>query len=668
MNDTFSRCSRTVAMAVLGLAVASCSQVDSPDLIQPNSIIATVASPAQTRTAVDGDPVDNVLGILWTDGDQLGVFDADGKNHTRYDKTTQGSVAKAVFSPALSNSSTPVYAYYPYSSQNDGKDASSLVGEIPASQDMSDSNIPGDYKYGTASEGTGTSGYDFQFRHLFSLIRVQVSAEGTLFADDTLKEINYSASRNGNPVSLAGTFSFNATNGSWAETGSNASAVKLTWGNGKAFTEMVNAHTSVFPNVRQGDDLTFTITTGKGYTAQFTAKSKVNFTREGLYLFPFNLVAIAQTEGYGLTVKDKDGKDVTSEFITSGSTNPEEITGTFTCACFNVDGLPDINYVFGSTNADGPGADGTTHLGQVANEIGWDFFGVSEDFEYDSQLTTALSNYNHGTWRGSVSEAQLSSTADTDGLNFFWKKQGITASNEKYIEFTDKYGGLKDGANDCIKKGFRHYEVTVAEGVVIDVYITHMNTYSGSGNTESNAWVKAVLSQLRQARDEIIKNAKANKRPAIFMGDTNMRYTRHNIKANLIDVLNGEELTFNDPWVDFHRNGVFPEWNTRSLMIRSMFKGDKVNDICCSDEQRGEVVDKIWYFNVPGAPLQLTCIDQYNDVDRFVKSTEEASYSGIWTEDASGNITQNTSVSYTKKKGWADHFPVVCKFKYTLKK
>ncbi len=244
----------------------------------------------------------------------------------------------------------------------------------------------------------------------------------------------------------------------------------------------------------------------------------------------------------------------------------------------------------------------------------------------------------------------------------------MPVSGEKFIEYNDAEGGLTGGANTCIKKGFRHYEVTLAEGVVVDVYITHMNTYSGSGNTESNAYVKAVLSQLRQLRDYVIANVKANKRPAIVMGDTNMRYTRHNIKANLIDAI-PSDVIFNDPWVDFHRKGVFPEWNTKSLMIRSMFAGDKENDIVCCDNQRGEVVDKIWYFNCKGASISLTATGLRNDDSaNFVKTASDVSYSGITAEDENGNISQNASVTYSKKVGIADHFPVVADFKWIYKK
>ena len=51
-----------------------------------------------------------------------------------------------------------------------------------------------------------------------------------------------------------------------------------------------------------------------------------------------------------------------------------------------------------------------------------------------------------------------------------------------------------------------------------------MNTYSGSSIDEnSNKYVAAVHSQLKQVRDYLLDNMRANKRPAIFGGDTNMR-------------------------------------------------------------------------------------------------------------------------------------------------
>ena len=232
------------------------------------------------------------------------------------------------------------------------------------------------------------------------------------------------------------------------------------------------------------------------------------------------------------------------------------------------------------------------------------------------------------------------------------------------MAFEDAYGDISHGANTCIEKGFRHYVVTVAEGVTVDVYITHMNTYSDGSNTEDNPHVAAQLSQLRQLRDYVVERAKVNNRPAIIMGDTNMRYTRHQIVTNLIDPVTNEGLQIADPWVELRRGGVYPEWDTNSLMIRSKFTGD-AGDIVCADDQRGEVVDKMWYINVPNAAVQLKATSCMNEVEHFAKSTEQVSFSGITVEDANGNILSDQNVSYTKVNGYADHFPVVVSFEYT---
>ena len=331
------------------------------------------------------------------------------------------------------------------------------------------------------------------------------------------------------------------------------------------------------------------------------------------------------------------------------------VQGKFTCAALNVDGLPSL------INSGGPGSDGTKSIGRIMNSLGYDFIAVSEDFAYHDELAGGMTNYNMGTYRGTVSSLIHN---DTDGLGFFWKKDVITATDEIMVPFDEVYGGIDGGANELIDKGFRHYVVTVAQGVTIDVYITHMNTFGDGGNTEEDPWVHAQLSQLRQLRDYVVAKAKENNRPAIIMGDTNMRYTRHQIVDNLIDPVTSEGLQIADPWIEIQRGGVYPTWNTSSLMIRSKFGGGNT-DILCADDQRGEVVDKMWYINVPDAAIQLKATSCMNDVEHFAKGSETVSYSGVTVEDANGNILSNQDVSYTKVNGYADHFPVVVSFEYT---
>ena len=606
-------------------------------------IVARIAQSPTTRSAV-GTAVDgtNAVGIVWTDGDEIGVFDASGAAQKRYAKVGQGTAATASFAASGTTAfDRPVYAYYPYSDDNASHNFRSLTGTLPATQPMDGGMLHGDYKYGNATTATDNGSYEFEFRHLFSLARITVDATGTPLQGETLKSLTVSVSRGEAGVPIAGDFTFSAEDGSWTQTGEGQNSITLEWGEeAPSLEQPQTCYMSLFPLVRTGDLFTITATTDS-YRAEFTAASLTNFSAEQIYTFP---VTLSKYES--IKVYDSEGAVV---------------QGKFTCAALNVDGLPSI------INSGGPGADGTSTLGRIMNGLGYDFIAVSEDFEYHDELAGAMTNYNFGTYRGNVgANVIFGETYDTDGLGFFWKKEGIAATDETIVGYEESYGGLSGGANTCIKKGFRHYVVTVAEGVVVDVYITHMNTYGGEGNTEDkNEWVAAQLSQLRQLRGYVVERAETNKRPAIIMGDTNMRYTRHQIVDNLMTPVTNEGLQIADPWVELRRGGVYPTWDTKSLMIRSKFAGDNENDILCADDQRGEVVDKMWYINVPDAPLQLKAISCMNNVDDFKKNTEQVSYSGVTVEDENGNLQYNQTVSYTRVNGIADHFPVVVSFEYT---
>ena len=688
-------------LLIAGAALASCNESAlEPTRSRGNvEIIANIENDELTRTCIDPTVYKgNVTGLLWTPEDLLGVYGSSGTQNAKFENTSTDKAANATFKGTLADGEVPQYCYYPYADANAGKAYDALTGKVSAEQNYSaaDGLLSDDWKYGTSITAEGDS-YKFKMKSLFAMAKVVVDATGSAVEGESLKSVSIKATSGSEVRSINGEFTFSAADGSYSLTKAAAESTTMAWADeavlssGKKYTGYI----TLIPNIVEGDKITITITTDK-HTAVFEVPCLKSLASGYIYDFPMTLTELAAK------MKTAYGTDpVISEIATGGeggsgeggsgegggSTDPQPTvtTGTFTACAFNVDGLPDLSYVVGSINPDGPGKDGTSTMAGIANNLGWDFIAASEDFEYHSQLTAGLSNYNAGTYRGTITSAQLSSRADTDGLCFFWKK-GLTVTSEgnspgangweKMVQYTNEYGGLTGGANTCIKKGFRHYEVEVAEGVVVDVYITHMNTYSGSGNTESNAYIKAVLSQLRQLRDYVLTNAKANKRPAIIMGDTNMRYTRHDIKTNFLDVVAAYDsnagYTVSDPWVEFHRGGIYPAWNSLSLMTRFAFAGDKENDILCADNQKGEVVDKIWYINVPGAEVQLKATAHMNDVDNFRKSTSSVSYSGIMVEDANGANTSgntkynsNQTVSYTKDVGYSDHFPVVTTFEWT---
>lgn len=634
-------------LGAAALLLASCSQDELDDVAaQRGSIIATLNESHATRTAVGSDAEDGSVGIVWTDGDALGVFDADGDAQKCYAKATSGKVATANFSASGTSAfDSPAYAYYPYDAANEGNAATALTGNVPATQSMDDGKLSGDYKWGTLVDGSASAGYNFSFTNLFSLARLTLNATGTPLNGDKLKSVTVTATRDDAGVALCGDFTFNATNGEWAQTGDDANAITLTWTDGIALSGDLTCHLSLFPNVQKGDLFTIEALT-ENYRATLTATSLVAFAAGSVYTFPLSINDYATLKVY----------DSTGALVQNGPSTAETVTGTFTCATLNVDGLPSI------INSDGPGSSGTTTIGNVISNLGWDFFGVSEDFNYHDDLVSSLPTYTAGTYRGKVSST---TSNDTDGLEFFCKTDAVSFANETIVEYTEKYGSLSNGADEVVKKGFRHYEVTVADGVVVDVYITHMNTWK---EADDNAYLNAQISQLQQLRDYVLEKAKTNNRPAIIMGDTNMRYTRHDIQTNFIDGVTSAGYTFNDPWVALHRGGTFPTYGTKSLMLYSKYAGDKENDILCSDDQRGEVVDKVWYINVPGAPIQLTATSSKNDVENFTKGTTTNSYSDVTTEDADGNLATGQTVSLIQNVGYADHFPVVVTFEYSCTK
>ena len=261
-----------------------------------------------------------------------------------------------------------------------------------------------------------------------------------------------------------------------------------------------------------------------------------------------------------------------------------EETGTFTAVALNVDGLPkELNFVVYNyeLNPDGPGPEGTKLISQYLASKGYDFVGCSEDFNYNGNLMSSLSNdYNCGKVRATLSVEGLSLSTmlngfrfDTDGLNLIWKKNTVTAANETWTQWNSM---VSTDGNQYVKKGYRHYDMTF-QGVVFDVYILHMD----AGDTNATASREAQWQQLAAA----INNTDLS-RPKLIIGDTNSRWTREDITANFMNQLNST-LKASDVWVEFYRNGIYPTTDMAAL----------TDDVIPENYSNYEIVDKIIYIN-----------------------------------------------------------------------
>lgn len=591
-----------IAASLLAMALcAGCAEEPSgtsvPGAVAPG-INAEIVG-AKTRTCID--PSDVVEGekvpVRWSASDELGAFSDGGSLNVKYTiKNLLDGERNASFSTTSSVKGSIAYAYYPYSEENDGKAATALTGTIPSVQAM-DGNLYGDYKYGELEGGSDEAGYSFRFHNLFSMVYFKINPEGTALAGETLESVTLSVTRNGADVPVTGDFTFNAVEGTY-EPGETSNVLNTTWS--KSLTGTLTGFATIFSKVEKGDKLSFTFKT-TNYEATLTVTSGANFQPGAYYAFPLTLSKFKKLE-----VK-------------------KTIKGTFTAATYNVDGLPQ-KISFFTINGDGPGSDGTKTISSTIAADNWDFIGFSEDFAYHSELISSLSgNYTFGKYRGSVGASALYSTIDTDGLGFATRNTSCSFSNETVVQFTSSSGGLTSGANECIKKGIRHYVVTLKDGTELDVIITHMNTYSSSGTGHINAQ-HAQLTQVA----EYINSIRGNGRPIIFMGDTNCRYTRHDFQTYFWGELDSDLVAI-DPWVTYQWEGVYPTYPSNSLMV-SDATGTSDTDIICENTQKGEVVDKIIYINNPGSDTQINALNYLRDYDGY--------------------------------NGLADHMPIVVDFEY----
>ena len=296
-------------------------------------------------------------------------------------------------------------------------------------------------------------------------------------------------------------------------------------------------------------------------------------------------------------------------FATIGMHAQTTVSKTFTACALNIDGLPQT--MAGITvNGDGPGAAGTQAIGQYIVKKGIDILGLSEDFNYNGDLIVGLqNNYQMGTWRGRIDASGILSGLhfNTDGLMFLLKNQNssgqnMSYSNETWVQWEQSLGGLSDGANEYIDKGYRFYTVNLGDNVKIDVYILHMNT------ADTDAQIDVQDNQLTQLANAILANGDG--RPKLIIGDTNCRYTRNKVLDNLIDPLSAS-YDIKDVWVEKFQDGKYPTYNTAALEVSEPTKSESY--------ETGEIVDKIFYLNPKGGNLSFTLNDLVFDADNYKK-------------------------------------------------
>ena len=331
----------------------------------------------------------------------------------------------------------------------------------------------------------------------------------------------------------------------------------------------------------------------------------------------------------------------------------------FNAVALNVDGLPEkVSGI--SINASGPLSEGTKTLSSLIAQKDWGFVGLSEDFDFHTELMSSISDlYNSGTHRGKIT----GTSNNTDGLGLLCAKW-YSFSNESWTQWNKSDGSISDliagkltdsdydnGADELIKKGYRYYKITIASGFDIDVYVLHMDAASRQDD------IDARESQLKQLASAVKTNMGNNKRPVIILGDTNCRYTRDELKTAFIDVLNADSrFTIKDAWVELMWGGVYPTYGSDAMMTHTY------------GAQRGEIVDKVFYINTTESNLTLkannylhdtsiTASDHYPVVVNFTLTDENGTPASFemetpdetvetWTDESPTSPTKTLSGTY----------------------
>ena len=294
------------AAAVALMVTVGCEMEQEGGNDRPSNapqILAEMADEPVTRTCIDSDSLvegENTA-VLWTPGDQIGVFTSGSANvlYTNDEQTT--NVSNASFSSTVSVKGEMMYAYYPYDPANDGKSADALSGTVATEQTMG-STLPSDYKWGELKGTTDEGGYKFRFHNMFSLVRFKIDADGSEFEGETLESVTLTVTRDGAEVPVSGEFAFSAADGTYS-LGTTSNELKTVWD--QSLDGPLSSFASVFPKVRSGDKMTFAVRTADR-TMTFTVTSKVDFQPEMYYSFPLKLATFAASAskyGYAVTAR-----------------------------------------------------------------------------------------------------------------------------------------------------------------------------------------------------------------------------------------------------------------------------------------------------------------------------------------------------------------------------
>ena len=335
-----------------GAVLTACNGLDVFEESVPDgktvliSVTADENAGTETRSCIDPTVYrDGVTGLMWSPRDSIGVFSADGKENARFVSNSDANVKNAVFAGTMG--AVPEYAYFPYTAENDGLSPTELKGSVGSVQkyDIVSKVLSYDWKYGSRkSDYSSEEGYRFAMKQLFSLGKLQFSADGSEFAGQTLHSVRLQVvAADGSVRRINGNFTFDATAGSYSMTGEaqdgadNVITLEMEGSPVLSAGSSYTAYVTLIPDVKEGDILNLTFNLSD-YAVVFKVKFQRDLKQGFIYDFPMSFTSLAKkmAEQFGetptvktlpslsalkFTVSDNGGKLLDKQLVTTVSSS-----------------------------------------------------------------------------------------------------------------------------------------------------------------------------------------------------------------------------------------------------------------------------------------------------------------------------------------------------------
>lgn len=288
--------------AFAALSAVSC--VDNNEIqdsrLEEITLTGEIGQLPVTRTQIDIEPTtDGSLGILWSIGDEIGVFGNSTMN-AKFEGTFSTPMASGAFKGTLDSGDSPKYAYYPYvDGATDSKAIPVTVASVQtytsetsiAANDVKASDTP-------VLKNDGT--YGFIFKPMVSILKTEVAFGSKLEAigsSEKLQSIIFRQKVEGTGANRpwTGDFTLNLndlSSGLAAVDGKTSSEITVKLAKeengGISVGRKAVAYATIAPTIKKGDVIEIQLVTNV-HKITFEVKALIDFKAGACYDIPLNL-------------------------------------------------------------------------------------------------------------------------------------------------------------------------------------------------------------------------------------------------------------------------------------------------------------------------------------------------------------------------------------------